>query len=108
MDEFQDPFFRGCTRPAMLLGVPLVPIVLLTSAFSLLAVWSAFLISAYVLLVLAPLYPPLLLAMRHATKQDDQRLRQLWLRLRMRWLGGACRRRWGAYSYAPCAPTLGA
>nr|WP_255490448.1 VirB3 family type IV secretion system protein [Duganella sp. SG902] len=99
----QDPFFRGCTRPAMLVGVPLVAMVPITCAFMLLGVWSAFLISGYVLLLLALLYLRLIVALRAITRKDDQRLRQLWLRARMRALHGANRLRWGAYSYGPLA-----
>lgn len=106
MDEFQDPFFRGCTRPAMLVGVPLMPMVLTTAGFMLLGVWMGYLLSGYLSLALALLYVPVVLAMRAATKLDDQRLHQLWLRLRMRLFAGASRRRWGAYSYCPLQPQL--
>jgi len=108
MDDFHDPFFRGCTRLAMLFGVPLLPMVLLSGGFALAGVWLAYLISAYWLVLLALLYLPLLLAMRAITRQDDQRLHQLLLRARMRLRLGAVRRRWGAYSYSPCRYTRGA
>lgn len=101
MDSFHDPFFRGCTRPAMLLGVPLIPMLLVAGAFLLLGAWSAYLVSPYALLFLALLYLPAVLAMRAVTRQDDQRLRQLLLRARMRLFMGAVRRHWGAYSYSP-------
>lgn len=107
MDDFDDPFFRGCTRPAMLFGVPLMLMVLTTGAFMLAGAWGALLISFYVLLVLGQLYVFLILAMRTVTKRDDQRLRQLFLRLRLRWRMRASRRRWDAYSYSPCCYTLG-
>lgn len=107
MDAFQDPFFRGCTRVAMLFGVPLLPMVLLSGGFGLAGVWLAYLFSAYWLLLLALLYLPLLLALRAVTREDDQRLHQLLLRARMRMLMGPVRRRWGAYSYSPCHSRLG-
>jgi type IV secretion system protein VirB3 len=43
----------------------------------------------------------LIAAMRAVTKKDDQRLRQLLMRLRRRFLRGHVRRRWGAYTYSP-------
>jgi type IV secretion system protein VirB3 len=101
MNEFDDPFFRGCTRPAMLLGVPLLPMVVLTLACALAGVWLAYLFTTYALLGAALIYVPLVLEMRALTKKDDQRLRQLWLRARMRWLHWSSRLRWGAYSYSP-------
>jgi len=107
MDIFQDPFFRGCTRLAMLFGVPLLPMVLVSGGFALAGVWLAYLLSAYWLLLLTLLYLPLLLTMRDITRRDDQRLHQLLLRARMRLRMGAARRRWGAYSYSPCRYTLG-
>lgn len=107
MDGFVDPFFRGCTRPAMLCGVPLMTMLLTTGVFVLTGVWGAYLVSGYLLLLLALLYLPTVLSMRAATRRDDQRLRQLWLRLLMRWRMGGSRRRWGAYSYSACRYTLG-
>ncbi|MYM73956.1 type IV secretion system protein VirB3 [Duganella sp. FT134W] len=101
MDDFDDPFFRGCTRPATLLGIPLMPMVMVTLACALAGVWLAYLFTAYALLGAATVYIPLVLEMRAATRKDDQRLRQLWLRVRMRLLHWSSRLRWGAYSYSP-------
>ncbi|WP_373987799.1 type IV secretion system protein VirB3 [Duganella sp. BuS-21] len=101
MDTFEDPFFRGCTRPAMLLGVPLMPMLLTTASFALVGAWTAFLVSGYTLLVAGVVYVPLILGMRAVTREDDQRLHQLFLRARMRIGLSLTRRRWGAYSYSP-------
>lgn len=101
MDDFDEPIFRGCTRPAMLARVPLVPFLLLTGAFILLGVWMFYLVSGYVTLFLILAYVPILVTMRETTKKDDQRLRQLMLQMRMRWRQLGARRRWGAYTYAP-------
>jgi type IV secretion system protein VirB3 len=46
-------------------------------------------------------YIPLLAAMREVTKKDDQRLRQLMMRLKMRYRQQAARKTWGAVSYSP-------
>ncbi len=101
METFRDPIFRGCTRPAMCWGIPLMPLLCVTGAFLLLGVWMFYLVSPYVTLFLAALYLPLVLVMREITRGDDQRLRQIWLRLRMRLHMGAVRLRWGACSYSP-------
>lgn len=101
MDSFDDPIFRGCTRPAMMLRVPLLPFLLVTGAFLLTGVWSSYLVSGYLGLFLALLYVPILFAMRQVTRKDDQRLHQLLMQARLRVLQRLTRRRWGAYSYAP-------
>lgn len=93
-------FFKGCTRPAMFMGVPLVPFLLVSGAALLAAVWSFYLVSAYLALLIAIACAPIVLAMRLVTKRDDQRLRQLLLRARLR-TRHANRGRWGAVSYAP-------
>jgi type IV secretion system protein VirB3 len=102
MDGFHDPIFRGCTRPAMLVGVPLLPFLAVTGAFLLPAVWIFYLLSPYAALVLMLLYLPVVIAMRIVTRQDDQRLHQLLLLARMRYSAWRTRRHWGAYSYSPC------
>lgn len=102
MEAFQDPIFRGCTRPAMVAKVPLLPFLIVTGAFALPAGWLFYLVSPYASLILGLLYLPVLITMRVVTKQDDQRLRQMLLRLMMRATGWRGRRLWGAYTYAPC------
>ena len=96
----QHRFFKACTRPPMFFGVPLVPLVVATGLFVIGGIWLAYLVSAYFLLAVVVVYIPALMFMRDATKADDQRLRQLFLRLRMR-ARAANRRLWGAVSYSP-------
>jgi type IV secretion system protein VirB3 len=84
----------------MFLGVPMVPFMVVTGLLLLLALWSIYLVSAYVSLFLALLYAPLIVTMRQITKQDDQRLRQVLMRLRMRHRHFN-RALWGAVSYSP-------
>lgn len=100
-DGFRDPIFTGCTRPAMLGGVPTVPLILICGLTLLLSVWLYYLVSGYVSLGLVLLTIPLLLWMRQITKHDDQRLRQMLLRARMRLRHGPSRATWGAISYGP-------
>ena len=46
---------------------------------------------------------PIVLWMRQTTKTDDQRLRQVMMRARMRLRHGPSRATWGAISYGPLA-----
>lgn len=99
--SYRDPIFRGCTRPAMFAGVPMVPFLLVSGLFLLLAMWSFYLVSGYVSLLLGMAYVPILVTMRQVTKKDDQRLRQMMMRARMRVRQIAVRARWSAVSYSP-------
>jgi type IV secretion system protein VirB3 len=101
MSTFRDPIFRGCTRPATFAGVPLLPFLLVSGGFVLLTGWTFYLASAYVALFLVMAYVPILITMREVTKKDDQRLRQLMLRAKMRFRQRAGVQHWGAVSYAP-------
>lgn len=92
-------FFKGCTRPAMFMSVPIVPFLLTTGLFLLLIVWSYYL-QPYLSLVFVLVYIPLVLTMRQMTKKDDQRLRQMLLRIRTR-IAQANRNQWGAISFSP-------
>lgn len=98
--DFRDPIFRGCTRPAMFAGVPMLPFLAVTGTTLLIVVWTFYLLSGYVALFLVITYIPLLVAMREVTKKDDQRLRQLVLRFRMRHRQQLCRRVYGAVSFS--------
>ncbi|PLX76769.1 MAG: type IV secretion system protein VirB3 [Azoarcus sp.] len=101
MEGFRDPIFKGCTRPAMFAGVPMIPFMLVTGLFLLLAVWMFYLVSGYVSLLLVIAYITIVITMREITKKDDQRLRQMMMRARMRVRQRAGRLLWGAISYSP-------
>jgi type IV secretion system protein VirB3 len=101
MSMVRDPIFRGCTRPATFAGVPLLPFLLVSGGFLIVTGWTGYLVSAYVALFLVMAYVPILATMREVTKKDDQRLRQLLLRAKMRWCQRAGVRHWSAVSYAP-------
>jgi type IV secretory pathway VirB3-like protein len=79
-----DRIFKGATRPALLLGVPLVPLIVVEGSFFLLALWSYLLVSGLAALLIAALALLSWLAMRSQTREDDQRLHQLGLRMRLR------------------------
>lgn len=101
MDGYRDPIFKGCTRPAMLAGVPLVPMVLSMIASFLAGMWSFYFISGYLVVVIAFTTTAMLISMRAMTKRDDQRLRQVLLRARMRLRHRTSRLLWSAISYGP-------
>mgnify|MGYP002477545899 CR=1 FL=1 len=85
----------------MFAGVPMIPFMLVTGLFLLLAVWMFYLVSGYVSLLLVIAYIPIVITMREITKKDDQRLRQMMMRARMRVRQRAGRLLWGAISYSP-------
>jgi type IV secretion system protein VirB3 len=85
----------------MFAGVPMIPFMLVGGLFLLLAVWTFYLLSPYVSLLLAIAYIPIVITMRQITKKDDQRLRQIMMRLRMRVRQQAGRDTWGAVSFSP-------
>ena len=94
------PFFKGCTKPAMFANVPLIPFLVLTLFLFVGAMWAYVLVSWYLSLFLLIAYFPLYLTMRAISRKDDQRLRQIMLRMRMD-MRQRNRRIWGAVSYGP-------
>ena len=85
----------------MLGGVPIVPLILIGGLTLLVSVWLYYLVSGYVSLVIVLIAIPIVLWMRQTTKTDDQRLRQVMMRARMRLRHGPSRAMWGAISYGP-------
>jgi type IV secretion system protein VirB3 len=99
MNALKDPVFKGCTRPAMLWGVPLVSALMVGGGMLIPAIW-ALLASPPVGVGILLLMIPVFVAMRVITRNDDQRLAQLTLRLRIG-LRQRNRRFWGAHAYVP-------
>lgn len=89
----RDVLFRGCTRPAMFLGVPYVPFFIGAGACLLLAV--------YVNLLLLVMLPLVVLVMRHMARRDEMVFRMLGLRWRMRLVVRNLQLRGGAWSFSP-------
>ena len=85
----------------MLGGVPTIPLILVCGLTLLLSVWSFYLVNGYVSLFILFVTIPVVVTMREMTKKDDQRLRQVLMRVRMRLRHRASRRTWGAVSYGP-------
>ncbi|MBC8746037.1 type IV secretion system protein VirB3 [Paraburkholderia sp. WC7.3g] len=99
MNSLKDPVFKGCTRPAMIFGVPLVPFLMIGGGMLIPAIW-ALLASPLLGVGLLFLMIPVFVAMRFITRRDDQRLAQYALRLRMVLRQGN-RRSWGVHAYVP-------
>ena len=96
----REPIYKGATRPAMLLGIPLVPLVVLLGTGLLLAMWGGALVSWWIAVVVALLLVPALIWMRMMTAKDDQRFRQVFIAMKLR-LHDRNHRLWQARSYAP-------
>lgn len=95
-----EAIYKGATRPAMKLGVPLVPLVVLLGASMLAIMWGGVLVSGWIALGVATANGPLLLWMRFITAKDDQRLHQMFVALKLR-LHDRNRHVWHARSYSP-------
>lgn len=95
-----EAIYKGATRPAMKLGIPLVPLVLLFGTGMLLVMWGGILVSGWVAVVVLAAIVPALGWMRYVTAKDDQRFRQMFVAAKLR-LHDRNRRFWRARSYAP-------
>lgn len=96
----QEDIFKGATRPAMKFGIPLVPLVVIFGLTMLVILWGGTLVSWWIAPLVLGGVIPVLVWMRLVTKKDDQRLRQMFLRIK---LAAAQRNRkfWHARTYAP-------
>ncbi|WP_175824481.1 type IV secretion system protein VirB3 [Burkholderia cepacia] len=99
MHSLKDPVFKGCTRPAMLWGVPLVPVLMVGGGMLIPAIW-ALLGSPPLGVAILLLMIPVFVVMRVITRHDDQRLAQRAQRVRMA-LRQRNRRFWGVHAYVP-------
>ena len=95
-----EAIYKGATRPAMKLGVPLVPLVTLIGGGMLLILWGGTFLSWWLAVGVVLSFVPALLWMRHVTSKDDQRFRQVFVAMKLR-LHDRNRRLWRARSYAP-------
>lgn len=95
-----EAIYKGATRPAMKLGIPLVPLVVLVGTAALAILWLGTLVSGWLALAVALPVAPALAWMRFVTARDDQRFHQMFVALKLR-LHDRNRRFWRARSYAP-------
>ena len=90
-----DPIFKGCTRPAMMLGVPLVPLTLVCGFVILIGTYAGNLFLNFAII-------PLVLIMRAVVATDDQRFRTIGLWIQFRYIHlDLNRKRWNASAYSP-------
>lgn len=89
------PIFKGATRPACVMGIPIKPFVAVCSVGLLLGFW--------VWMPLILLLPVALRIMSQITAKDDQAFRQLWISWQTRHIGQVNKHLWG--SVASIAPT---
>lgn len=95
----REEIFKGATRPAMIFGIPLIPFVVIAGLAVLVSMWGGVLLSKWIAVVCISCAVPLLLWMRHLSTRDDQRLRQLILRVKLS-LRSRNQRLWKSRSYA--------
>ena len=95
-----ETIYKGATRPAMKLGIPLVPLVVLFGTGMLLMMWGGVLVSWWIALCVLVAFVPALLWMRFVTAKDDQRFRQMFVAMKLH-LHDRNRRFWHARSYSP-------
>jgi type IV secretion system protein VirB3 len=95
-----EAIYKGATRPAMKLGIPLVPLVVVFGSGMLLIMWGGILVSGWIALGVLVSFVPVLFWMRWLTSRDDQRFRQIFIAAKLR-LSDRNRRFWRARSYSP-------
>jgi type IV secretion system protein VirB3 len=79
-----DPLFKGCTRPAMLGGVPMIPMIVVCLAIFLPGMWLLIFVGPVGLVLIFGVLPVCIWWMREVTKKDDYRLDQLIMRAELR------------------------
>lgn len=95
----QDMIYKGCTRPPLLWGVPLLPLIMVLMPGMLVGMVG---LAYFLPMSLVAIFVSLTawIWMRAVTKKDDQRLLQIFLRLRLR-SRQRNTRYWGCAAYAP-------
>jgi type IV secretion system protein VirB3 len=95
-----EAIYKGATRPAMKMGIPLVPLVVLFGSGMLLVLWIGTLLTWWIVPLVLIAFVPALAWMRFVTARDDQRFRQMVIALKLR-LRDRNHRFWHSRSYAP-------
>jgi type IV secretion system protein VirB3 len=96
----RDIIFKGATRPAMVMGIPMLPLIVVGLSGVLLTLWALQLVGPLLAFAVLLATFACLVAMRVISKADDQKLNQMVLRLQSM----AARRNanyWGAQSSSP-------
>lgn len=89
-----DPLFRGLTRSAMVVGVPVFPLVIMVGSVLMIGLWT----KPYAWFIGIPLY----ITMRIIVKHDDKAFRiwGLWIETKLM-NKRKFKRFWGASTYSP-------
>lgn len=95
-----EAIYKGATRPAMKMGIPLVPLVVLFGTGMLLVLWIGTLVTWWIAPFVLAAFVPSLAWMRFVTSKDDQRFRQMFVALKLRF-HDRNRRFWMSPSYSP-------
>ncbi len=103
-DDYFDPIYKGCTSPSTILGVPLLPFVLGALVFAQLSVLSFYFIRLSAALVFVIVSIVAYFWARKLGSNDEHRLLQYLLKLRMRGRQASTRKFWGAVSFSPFPP----
>lgn len=91
----ESPVFKGCTRPACLMGVPIQPLIVVVGVIFLVAFWTGMIPILFLAI-------PAILIMRSITRNDDQTFNQLGVKMKTRRqnMNGKF---WNACSYQACS-----
>lgn len=89
----KDVLFRGCTRPAMFMGVPYVPFAI--------GAGTCLLMTFYFNMFFLALLPVVVFAMRQMARRDEMIFRLLGLRWQFRWRARNLGHHRGAWSFSP-------
>ena len=95
-----EAIYKGATRPAMKMGIPLVPLVVVFGTGMLLILWVGTLVTWWILPIVLAAFVPALAWMRFVTRKDDQRFRQMFVALKLR-LHDRNHAFWRSRSYSP-------
>jgi type IV secretory pathway VirB3-like protein len=103
-DDFYDPIYKGCTSPSTIFGVPLIPFILGAVLTGQLALLSFYFIRLSVALGFIVIGVFAYFWARKVGSNDEHRLLQYLMKLRMRGRQSATRKFWGAVSFSPLPP----
>lgn len=100
-DDFFDPIYKGCTAPSTLLGVPLIPCLIGALTIGQLTVLSFYFIGLSLAVVFMVIGGFVFAWARRVSANDEHRLLQYLLLVRIRGRQASSRRVWGAVSFSP-------
>ncbi len=85
--------FRGCTRPAMFMGVPYMPFFL--------AAGTCILLTFYINMFCLLLLPPVVFVMRQMARRDEMIFRMIGLRLQFKFKARNLKHHSGMWVFSP-------